>query len=46
MKFSDGYWRVREGFTAAWARQTHDIAKTDNGICAHLRIWSMGVGIP
>lgn len=35
MKFSDGYWRVREGFTAAWARQTHDIAKTDNGICAH-----------
>ena len=25
MKFSDGYWRVREGFTAAWARQTHDI---------------------
>lgn len=35
MKFSDGYWRVREGFTAAWARQTRDIIRTENGMKIH-----------
>ncbi|OZG61803.1 alpha-glucosidase [Bifidobacterium lemurum] len=32
MKFSDGYWRVREGFTAAWARQTYSVRRVDDGL--------------
>lgn len=36
MKFSDGYWRVREGFSAAWARQTHDVEKVGKQVRAHV----------
>lgn len=35
MKFSDGYWRVRDGFTAAWARQTHDVTASGRSLTAH-----------
>lgn len=36
MKFSDGYWRVLQGFSAAWARQTHDVAVAGNALRAHV----------
>lgn len=32
MKLSDGYWRVRQGFTAAWARQTNSVERTEQGL--------------
>ncbi|NMM94900.1 alpha-xylosidase [Bifidobacterium oedipodis] len=34
MKLSDGYWRVRQGFKAAWARQTITVDPIDNGLRA------------
>ncbi len=32
MKLSDGYWRVRQGFSASWARQTISVDSTDGGL--------------
>lgn len=32
MKLSDGYWRVRQGFSASWARQTISAEPIDAGL--------------
>ena len=36
MKFTEGYWRVRTGFSAAWARQIHDVEQVGNSLKAHV----------